>query len=172
MAELVGLLYPVKANNMDYYSTWGDHHPKIPSGEYELKCAKAEKNPVWHQGQNAWGKSEKIILWFQVFGGDYSGTIIPMFLPIRNDGKVHQGSKYFECWCIANGLSRPSRNRLKEMPPSKFEGKLFRGEVVTVKPTWKNGFEKPDILHYSRVDALYELLVGDTTTKQSSVKLS
>jgi hypothetical protein len=47
------------------------------------------------------------------------------------------------------------------MPASKFEGKVLYGEVVDVKPRWNSGQEQPDLFHYSRVDALYELIVGD-----------
>ena len=146
---------------MDYYGTWSENRPKIPAAEYELMCVKAEKQAIWHEGQGSWGRSEKVILWFQVFGGGYNGKVIPMFLTLGDGGKVHQGSKYFVSWCIANGLNRPLRSRLKDMPPSKFENKVFRCEVVDVKPKWKKGYEQPGIFHYSRVDAIYDLIVGD-----------
>jgi hypothetical protein len=47
------------------------------------------------------------------------------------------------------------------MPPLKLEGKVFEGEVVDVKPRHTRGQEMHEIFHYSRVDALYELLVGN-----------
>jgi hypothetical protein len=146
---------------MDLYEAWSENRTKVPPGNYELKCVKAEKKGVWHEGQNAWGKSEKVVLWFEVLGGDFSKAILPMFLTIGEGGKVHQGSKYFISWCIANGLQRPSRSRLKEMPVSKFENKVFQCAVVDVKPKWKNGREAPALFHYSRVDAIYDLLVGN-----------
>jgi hypothetical protein len=93
--------------------------------------------------------------------GEYAGAVIPMFLTLGNNGKIPQGSKYFLSWCIANGLRRPERNRLKEMPPSKFEGKVFEVLVVDVKPKWIDGTAQPDLFHYSRVDELYELVVGN-----------
>jgi len=89
------------------------------------------------------------------------GAIVPMFLTLGNNGKVPQGSKYYTCWCVANGLRRPLRGRLKEMPPAKFTNKVFGGLVVDVKPRWVTGEELPGLFHYSRVDILYELVVGD-----------
>jgi hypothetical protein len=48
------------------------------------------------------------------------------------------------------------------MPLSKFQGKIFQGEVVDVKPKFApSGPELPEALHYSRVDILYDLLVGN-----------
>lgn len=146
---------------MEKIEKWHEQRTKIPPGRYLLKCIKAQKAFVWHEGRNGWGKSEKVILWFEVIQGDYMGAIVPMFLVVGENGKIPQGSKYFVSWCIANGLRRPLRNRLKEMPPSKFEGKVFEGEVVDVKPKWNTGKEQPKLFHYSRVDALYELIIGN-----------
>jgi hypothetical protein len=87
-----------------------------------------------------------------------------MFLALGEGGKIHQGSKYFVSWVIANGLIEPTRGRLKEMPPSKFEGKIFSCEVVDVKPRWKNGSPLPEIFVYSRVDTIYELIAGNPKT--------
>lgn len=140
---------------------WNEHRTKIPAGRYLLKCVKGGKANVWHEGQGGWGRSEKIILWLEVLQGDEMGKVLPMFLPLGKNGKVPQGSKYFTAWCIANGLRRPLRARLKEMPPSKFKDKVFEAEVVDVKPKWITGREQPDLFHYSRVDILYELVIGD-----------
>jgi len=139
---------------------WHEERTKIPAGRYLLRCVKAGKEKIWHQGRGGWGKSEKMVLWFEVFEGEYAGSILPAFLPLSGD-KISQGSKYFQFWVVANGLRRPLRNRLKEMPPSKFVGKVFDGEVVDVKPKWHKGVEQPALFHYSRVDALYEVAVGD-----------
>lgn len=144
---------------MDKIEEWHEHRTKIPPGRYELKCIKAAKADIWHEGKGGWGRSEKMLLWFEVFQGEHAGKVLPMFLTIAN--KIPQGSKYFVSWCIANGLRRPSRARLKEMAPSKFLNKVFRAEVVDVKPHWSNGRAQPDLFHYSRVDALYELVVGN-----------
>jgi hypothetical protein len=146
---------------MGLYDQWNEYRAKIPAGPYQFRCIKAGRANVWHEGKGGWGRSEKIILWFEIIQGDYVGKILPMFLPMGNNGKVPQGSKYFTAWCVANGLRRPQRARLKEMPPSKFLNKVFWGEVVDVKPRWNSGEEQPELFHYSRIDALYELLVGD-----------
>jgi hypothetical protein len=140
---------------------WNENRTKIPAGRYLLKCISGKKANIYHQGDGGWGRSEKIMLWFEVVQGDQMGKILPMFLPLRKDGKIPQGSKYFTCWCIANGLRRPQRARLKEMPPVKFIDKAFEGEVVDVKPKWVTGREQPDLFHYSRVDILYELVIGN-----------
>ncbi len=145
---------------MNHYQEWAENRPKIPPGQYDMKCLKAEKKGIWHAGQSSWGRSEKVVLWFQVFGGEHSGIILPMFLTIGENGSIHQGSKYFIFWCIANGLRKPLRSRLKEMPLCKFEEKLFRCQVVDTKPRL-NGHDLPGLFTYSRVDALFELLAGN-----------
>jgi hypothetical protein len=146
---------------MHKIEAWNEHRIKVPPGRYSLKCIKANRASVWHEGQGGWGRSEKVILWFEVFEGEQMGKLLPMFLPLGSNGKVSQGSKYFISWCIANGLHRPRRARLKEMPPVKFTNKVFEGEVVDVKPKWRTGQEQPDLFHYSRVDILYELIIGN-----------
>ncbi len=125
-------------------------------------CLKAERRGIWHPGKDASGKSDKVILWFQVFGGKYSETIIPMFLNVGDNSKVPQGSKLYVAWVIANGSQKPTRGRLKEMPLSIFEKKIFHCEVVDVTPT-QNGHPLPDALTYSRVDAVYELVTGNAS---------
>ena len=152
---------------MDKAEEWNEHRTKIPQGRYFLKCFKAERVRIWHEGQGGYGRSEKIILWFEVVQGDEMGKVLPMFLPLQVDkqgnatGKVPQGSKYFTAWCIGNGLQRPQRARLKEMPPLTFKDKIFYGEVVDVKPRWITGREQPEFFQYSRVDILYGLVLGD-----------
>ncbi len=146
---------------MDKIEAWDESRTKIPRGKYLLKCVKAGKANIWHEGKGGWGRSQKIILWFEVVQGEYMGKILPMFLPLGKNGKVPQGSKYFTAWCISNGLQRPQRARLKEMPPIKFKNKVFDAEVVDVRPRWINGVEQPDLFHYSRVDVLYCLVIGD-----------
>jgi hypothetical protein len=146
---------------MDKIEEWHEHRTKIPPGRYLLKCLKGEKASIWHEGQGGYGRSEKIVLWFEVVEGEHMGKVVPMFLPLGRDGKIHQGSKYFTFWCIANGLRLPQRTRLKEMPPLKFKEKVFEGEIVDVKPRWITGKEQPNLFHYSRVDILYELVIGD-----------
>jgi hypothetical protein len=143
------------------YEAWSEHRTKIPEGRYLLKCLKGEKVSIWQRGRGGWGGKEEIVLWFEVLQGDYMGKIVPMFLPIGRNGRIPQGSKYFTAWCIANGLRRPQRARLKEMPPLKFKGKVFEGQVVDVRPKWVTGEEQPSLFHYSRVDVLYELVVGN-----------
>src|SRR4030042_6880897 len=106
---------------MNYYQAWAENRPKINPGKYQAKCVKAEKSGIWHAGRGGWGRSEKVILWFQIFGGEHSGVIIPTFLTTGENGSVHQGSKYFVFWVIANGLRKPLRSRLKEMPMCKLE---------------------------------------------------
>lgn len=148
---------------MDKIEEWNEHRTKVPAGRYLLKCIKAEKTKIWHQGTGGWGGSEKVVLWFEITGGEHSGKVVPMFLPLQKDkygkttGKVPQGSHYFTYWVIANGLKWPERARLKEMPVSKFVDKVFEGEVVDVKPKWNNGKEQPELFHYSRASVLYSL---------------
>lgn len=147
--------------DVNFYDIWNEKRTKIPPGKYNLIGLKGHRAGIWLEGQGGYGRSNKIVLWFKVYDGPYQGALLPAFIPINENGKVPQGSKYYHFWVIANGLRRPIRNRLKEMPISKFENKLFRGEVVDVKPKYKNGETMPELFHYSRVDMLYELLVGN-----------
>ena len=149
---------------MDKTDAWTEHRTKIPPGKYTLKCINAKRGGIWHEGKRGWSRSEKVIVWFEVFDGDHTGAIIPMYLTLGKHGKIPQGSKYFHAWCIANGLRRPLKNRLKEMPPSKFLNKVFGGEVVNVKPKYITGEQQPELFHYSRVDILYELVIGNPDT--------
>jgi len=139
---------------MDKIEEWQEHRTKIPSGRYTLRCLKAHKGEIWYKGRGGWGQTSKAILWFEVMDGEHCGKVLPMFLPIRGKGPIPQGSHYFTFWCVANGLRHPERARLKEMPLSKFVGKVFDAEVVDVKPKWNNGLEQPAFFHYSRVDLL------------------
>lgn len=81
---------------MDKIEEWNECRTKIPPGKYELTCFKAERTKIWHEGKNGWGKSEKIILWFEVLQGEHVGKVVPMFLPLKLDergnatGKVPQ----------------------------------------------------------------------------------
>jgi hypothetical protein len=142
---------------MDLYEKWSENRTKIPPGRYILKGLGGKVVKIWHEGKHGWGQSKKIVLWFEVVGGIHNGVTIPMFLTVRNNGKIPQGSKYFTAWCIANGLERPKRNRLDEMPLARFKNKVFETLVVDVKPRWNNGDEQPILFHYSRVDTLYNL---------------
>jgi hypothetical protein len=144
---------------------WSETRTKIPPGEYQLMCLEAKKERIWHQGKDGWGESTKAILWFEVFGGKHMGAFLPAFLPVRE--KITQGQKYFLWWFIANGCRRPVRNRLKDMAFSKFKGKVFRGEVVDVKSKYPNGKPKPGSLSYSRVDILYELIIGNPDAQKN-----
>jgi hypothetical protein len=144
--------------------TWHEDRTKVPPGQYLLKCVEADNARIWYEGRGGWGRSGKIILWFEIFQGDHAGKVVPMFLSLGNQGKISQGSKYFACWCVANGLRRPSRNRLKEMSISKFLDKVFDGEIVDVRPKYASGKPRPDLFSYSRVDILYELVLGNPDT--------
>ena len=80
---------------------WQENRTRIPPGKYELKCIKAEKAKIWYQGNGGYGQSSKVILWFEVFGGEHSRQVLPMFLALSPDGKINQGQKYYTCWFIA-----------------------------------------------------------------------
>jgi len=110
---------------VDKIEEWNEHRTKIPPGRYLLQCIKAGKTNIWHEDQGGWGRSEKVMLWFEVLQGEHMGAILPMFLPLGKNGKVPQGSKYFTAWCIANGLRRPQRARLKEIAPTEIQRQGF-----------------------------------------------
>jgi hypothetical protein len=148
---------------MNIYERWNENRSHISPGKYNLKCIEFGKVGFWLRGKNGWGKSEKIYLIFEVFEGDYQGTLLPMFFTISN--RVPQGCKFYLCWVIANGMRKPTRGRLKEMSPKKFLNKVFEGEVVTVQPKWNVGMKAneslPELFHYSCVSMLHELVIGD-----------
>ena len=132
---------------------WKENHTKIPDGNYVLRCV--------HAGKFKYHSVIKIVLFFEVFeSGEFEGKLIPMFFTLPSNGKIPQGSKYFKYWVMVNGWKRPERNRLKEMPISRFFGPGFNGVVVTVKKD-SAGEDQNEIFHYSKIESL-TLLLEDT----------
>lgn len=147
---------------MNFYETWNENRTHVLPGKYKLKCVETKKLDFWLEGKKGYGKAKRILLMFEVIEGQYSGAIIPMFLTTSSDQKVSQGSNYYKFWAIANGMRKPIRGRLREMPMSMFIGKPFLAEVVDVKPYWivnEQQVEQPELFWYSRVKLIYELLI-------------
>lgn len=157
------------------YDHWNENRSHVAPGRYGLlKCIEARKVKFWLQGSK-WGKAERIVLMFEILDGKFKGSIVPMFFPLNDENKIGQGTFYYVAWTIANG-GKPTRPRLKEMPPIKFIGKVFEGEIVEVRATWKipendeEGKAKfrteslPETFFYSKVHNLYSLVIGDPRT--------
>lgn len=159
---------------MDCYVRWSEARTKIPPGKYHVVCIEGKKPSIWVEGSGGWGKlKNRVVLWFQVVEGEFAGAIIPMFLSLPDKGKrkltdirIPDGSRYYDCWRVANGGRRPRRARFKEMNPSKFLNKSYIAAIVDIKPKWRitgqdDPIEKPEWAHYSKVQVLYALVTGD-----------
>lgn len=145
---------------MEELEVWQEERIRVTPGEYQVVCLAAKVQTIGVEGQGGWGRIKKIVLWFQIIEGPFMGKIIPAFLAVPNN-KVSSGTKFYHFWVVANGLQKPTRNRLKEMGLSKFVNKIYLASIVDVIPKYPDGNPKQEVFHYSRVDYLKELIVGD-----------
>ena len=126
--------------------------PLIPEGTYHVCCIRIEKGASHF-------RSLKMFLGFKIVTpGQYMDAELFMAMNLIDTKtgkpfkKVPRGSKYFEQWVIANKNIHPHRK--DRMSPAIFKNGIFEAVVRTVKPTFKDGTEKPDSFHYSVVDYL------------------
>ncbi len=123
----------------------------FPDGEYTVEYNYNELL------KTSWGP--RIILWFVVTVGEYSGELLPYFCPLkwrnkeRGLTKFGSGSKYEDLMCSATGWSGKRHDRC---PPSRLKGIMFKAEVVTVK---KRGDKTPYPPEewYSKIETLVKL---------------
>lgn len=132
----------------------GEDRKLIPEGEYTAQCLEAKKGMVGVETtKGTFARTPKVVLRFLITEGEYQGEEIPMFLNV-NYKRIPFGSKFYQCWVIANDGKRP--NRRDRMTPEKFKDHIFNVGVKTVKGKFGDGREKPESLWYSRVDEIYE----------------
>ena len=132
----------------------GEDRKLIPEGKYTAQCIEAKKGMVGVETtKGTFARTPKIVLRFKVIDGQYRDEEIPMFLNV-NYKRIPFGSKFYQCWMIANDCKRPSRR--DRMPLEKFKGHIFTVGVKTVKPKFRDGKERPEPFWYSRVDEIYE----------------
>lgn len=129
-----------------------DPRPLIPDGVYEAVCNRAEVVEFFK-----FGRARKIILHFEIYGGDHTGSVLFLAMACpRVGGKVGIGSKLYANYLIANGGIAPGRR--DRMTLSIFKRRMFRVMVKTVKPRFEDGAEKPGRFHYSIISELIERL--------------
>lgn len=127
-----------------------DPRPRIPEGDYEAVCFKAESKPYR-------GSEKRLYLHFEIIDGPYQGT--KLFATYNVKYKSFPiASKYYTDWSIANEALPRRRDR---MSATVFKDKLFHVKVRDVKPTYEDGTHKPDMFHYSVVDRIIEKLAGN-----------
>lgn len=132
----------------------GEDRKLIPEAKYTAHCFKAKKEMVGVETtKGTFARTPKIVLRFQITEGKYQGQEVPMFIN-ANYKTVPSGSKFYRSWVIANDLRKP--NRRDRMSLEIFKNHIFTVGVVTVKPKYKDGSEKPQVFWYSRVDEIYE----------------
>jgi hypothetical protein len=132
----------------------GEDRKLIPEGKYSAQCIKARKEMVGVETtKGTFARTPKIVLKFKIIDGQYQGEEVPMFIN-ANYKAVPSGSKLYRSWVIANGLKKPKRR--DRMALEIFKNHIFTVGVVTVKPKYKDGSEKPQVFWYSRVDEIYE----------------
>ena len=132
----------------------GEDRKLIPEGKYTAQCIEAKKSKVGMETtRGTFALTPKIVLKFKIVDGQYRDGEIPMFL--NADYKtVPSGAKFYRSWVIANNLRKP--NRSDRMSLEIFKNHIFTVGVVTVKPKYSDGSEKPQVFWYSRVDEIYE----------------
>lgn len=132
----------------------GEGRELIPEGKYTAQCIEAKKGMVGVETtKGTYARTPKVVMKFRITAGQHQGKEIPMFLNI-NYRRIPSGSKFYQCWVIANDCKKP--NRRDRMSLEKFRDHIFTVGVITVKPKFKDGREKPDPFWYSRVDEIYE----------------
>ena len=132
----------IQEDDFEEYFEAGAPRPLIPEGTYKARVIKYKKQNY------RWG--EKITLTYQITEPyKYEGIELPMYMNAYK--KYHSSSTYYEAWVIATGKIPPRTDR---MSPAIFRNGLFEVVVATVKPKFKDGTEKPDCLHYSKIDYL------------------
>lgn len=129
----------------------GEARPLLPEGEYEVACIGAEY-ATFHR----FGKARKLVLHFEIYGGDYTGSRLFMAMTAPGKGeKVKRASKLYANYLIASSQPPGWRDRLSYRV---FKGGLFLATIKTVKPTFETGAPKPALFHYSVVGELLERL--------------
>lgn len=125
-----------------------DRRPLIPENEYLAQCIEFRVIRYFD--------SYRLRLWFKIIEGQYSDTILEMFLNLM-DGKtgnrfksVPPASNYYKNWCIANYCRQPGRR--DRMTPKIFLNGIFRVKVRSATPRYPNSKERmPDGMQYSVV---------------------
>lgn len=133
------------------FSVDGEPRVLLPEGQYEAVCVKAEVVELFK-----FGRSRKVFLHFDLYGGVHAGQrlFMPMATPPKGH-KVGRGSKLYANYLIANDQPPGRRDRLSLKV---FKNRLFRVMVKTVTPTFEDGRPKPALFHYSVVTELLERL--------------
>jgi hypothetical protein len=123
----------------------------LPDDFYQVQCTSYERG---HSHRNAL----KLFLWFGIIDGVHLGKELFMAINLMDPKtkapykRFPEGSKYYQCWVIANHNQKP--NRLDQMSPKVFISGIFEAYVRTVKPLFPDKTEKPDCFHYSIIDYL------------------
>ena len=119
--------------------------PRIPEGEYEAVCIRAEKSRYLKD-------DKRLYLHFQIINGEYEGTRLYEVFNI-NYKSFPKGCKYYTDWSISNG-GLPSRR--DKMSSRIFLQKVFMIKVRDATPKYSDGTPKPMMFHYSVVDRITE----------------
>lgn len=129
-----------------------DPSARIPAGEYDVFCTRAERRfyAVFHRSA--------IVLSLKIESEPYGGITVERYYNIPRDGKIRRGSDYFREWVLANEGLKPLRR--ERMAKKKFVDKLFRARVITVTKN-RLGQNLDASLAYSKVCQLLELLVSN-----------
>jgi hypothetical protein len=134
----------------------GEDRKLIPEGKYTAQCVEAKRSMVGVETtKGTFARTPKVVLRFFITEGKYQGEEIPMFLNV-NYKRIPFGSKFYQCWVIANDCNKPNRREKGRMSLEIFKDHIFTVGVKTVKPRFRDGTEKPEPFWYSRVDEIYE----------------
>ena len=131
------------------FETTGPLPPLIPEGVYSVMYRSHERRKMFER--------EMLMLTFEVIeAGDFHGTKLFMIANLPKNGRWSVGSKFVQCWIVAQG-KRP--DRYDRLNPSVFKRKAFLAKVATVK---KNilGLPRHEAARYSKIQTLISLAAG------------
>ncbi len=131
------------------FEATGPLPPLIPEGVYLVMYQSHERRKMFGR--------DMLILSFEVIeAGHFHGTKLFMIANLPKNGRWPFGSKFVQCWIVAQG-KRP--DRFDRLSPSVFKRKAFLAKVSTVK---KNilGLPRHDASRYSKITTLVSLAAG------------
>ncbi len=137
---------------------WDGTEVLVPDADYEVVFAGERK--VRYFGSDRW------VLAFQVTEGFYGGELLPLWLKVP-DGRVRISHAMALAYSVATDLRAPQN--LARLRPSRFLGDTaFMARTRTIKKNL-HGVERPEALHYSRIDFLIKRTAGCSPIRSKSL---
>jgi len=132
----------------DFEPTSEGFPPRIPPGEYEAICHKADSGI-------GWGYRRTLYLRFRIYGGEHDG--VDLFLASPYPDRVRYRHKLHKQWMLAIGGPPPNGQRFAKKV---FLNRMFKVLVQDTERRHEGGKILPDFAQYSIVKTILEPLTG------------